>query len=253
VAGYFYIYGVVGKEIILQEKGFGGKPIQLIESNGLFALFSIVSEKSFSQDQIDKNVKDLKWLAENAPVHESIIESAMQQTTVLPFKFCTIFKTKGQVQEMLAARSENLLQNLLFLKGKIEVGVKAYYNTGETKNALREEMPKIKQLEEQKKKEKEGKAYFTQQKIDSLLKASLEQKIADSAGKIFDALAKEAVESKANQLLKTQKGENPMALNAVFLIEKEKRDSFTENAKGLAVGGLAVTVSKAFPPYNFVK
>lgn len=255
VKAVLYVYGIAKKdnELDLNIKGFGTENISLVDFDDIAAVVSIVGDE-FSQEAIDKNVKDMKWVAKNATLHENVVESVMEKTTIIPMTFCTIFKNEESVKKMLEENYSKFKENLERLANKIEVGVKVYFDAGPLKQELKKELPEIKKLEEEAKKQSSGVAYFTEQKIDILLKEGVRNKIIDFSKEIFKKLKPLAENAKESELWNKKATGRDMLLNSVFLIKKSDFDQFKKNMEriNLEYKNLEFEIAGPFPPYNFV-
>ena len=142
-----YCYGVVEEAVEIEKKGFESRNIYFTPFKDINAVVSDVSEENFSQQTIDKNIKNMKWVAENGQIHEKVTDSVMEKTTIIPMKFCTIFKTQENVKSMMEEKYADFKFNLKNLKGRAELGVKVYFDSAPLKQKILEESPDIKELE----------------------------------------------------------------------------------------------------------
>ena len=113
-----YCYGIVEEQPDLDLQGFESQKVYYISFKDIHAVVSDVSEEHFSQEAIDKQVKDMKWLAINAQIHEDVVDAMMEKTTIIPMTFCTIFKTTENVTAMLEEKYADATYNLKHFKGK---------------------------------------------------------------------------------------------------------------------------------------
>ncbi len=252
-----YCYGIIENGIGLDKEGFESGKIYTIPFKDISAVVSDVSEENFSQEVIDKNIKikDMKWLVENGQIHEKIIDSTMEKTTIIPMKFCTVFKTKENVEAMLKEKYADFKYGIGYLKDKAELGVKVYFDSGQLKQKILEDSPDIKELEKEAEKKKPGAAYFDNQKINMLIKDKLQQMLADNRREIFDKIKVFAEHSRQNELLNKKLTGKDMLLNAVFLVKKQNLKQFKSNAENIKSDfpNMEFEVWGPFPPYNFVK
>ena len=250
-----YCYGVVEEAVEIEKKGFESGNIYFTPFKDINAVVSDVSEENFSQQTIDKNIKNMKWVAENGQIHEKVTDSVMEKTTIIPMKFCTIFKTQENVKSMMEEKYADFKFNLKNLKGRAELGVKVYFDSAPLKQKILEESPDIKELEKEAEKKKPGAAYFEKQKIDMLLKDKLHQRLANNRREIFDKIKAFAEDSKQNELLNKKLTGKDMLLNAVFLIKRQDLEQFKSNAEKIKSDfpNMEFEVWGPFPPYNFVK
>jgi hypothetical protein len=256
-----YCYGIVGEKLSLVDvHGFGEKQVSLIpyqnmENPDMFAVVSYVSEE-FSQESIDKNIKDMKWLVERGQIHEQVIDEVMKNVTIIPMKFCTVFGSGEKVKEMMEEKYVNLKFNLENLNNKMEMSVKVYYDIEELKKSLFEKDDELRRKydeAEEKAKESPGAAYFEKQKVDILLKEKSHQELNEKANNFFEKIKELSVDSRKNDPLNKKLTGKDMLLNAVFLIEKEGIEDFKRGIDELDVGDeLEVQIFGGFPPYNFI-
>lgn len=250
-----YCYGVVEENVDMNWLGLESGRIHLIPFKDIIAVVSEVSEEKFSQEAIDKDIKDMKWLTENGQIHEAVVDSVMQKTTIIPMKFCTIFKTKETLINMLEEKYADIKFNLSNLKDKVEIGVKVYFDTSKLKEKIKQESDELKELEQEADKKKPGAAYFDKQKIDILLREKVQQRLAKDGKDIFEKIKVRAIDSKQNDLLNKKVTNKDMLLNAVFLIDKSELDEFkagVDNIKS-TFPSMEFEIWGPFPAYNFIR
>jgi hypothetical protein len=211
---------------------------------------SDVSEERFSQEAVDKNVQDMQWLIEHAPLHENIVMDIIKKTTIVPLKFCTIFKNEKRVEEMLKEKYGSLKENLDRLTGKEEMSLKVFANAQIIGREITKESPEIQKLKEEKATKTPGVAYFVQQKIDVLLKDKIQQQITRAIKELYYETAKHAVDVTKNPVLK----EKDMVLNAAFLVDKNHIKEFIQETNIIKekYPSLQIRITGPFAPYNFV-
>lgn len=238
----------------------------------LEAVVSGVDLEKFSSGEIQKKAQeDLSWIKEKAQVHEHVIERAMEVggpptprlrrvkkiIPVLPMKFGTIFKSKQGLEEMLRKNSLQFRKALEKLEGKQEWGIKVY---------LDEEIfeKQLKKSEVVLKKEREiaslpkGTDFFARKRIDEVIKKEKDEELGKVIEEVFEDLEKLAAKaSQGKNLDKAITGrEEPMVLNANFLIKEEKVGEFQKEVGELKTKyedlGLVIQESGPWPPYNFV-
>jgi predicted RNA-binding protein YlxR (DUF448 family) len=250
-----YCYGIVENPVKINKNGFEEGKIYTVLFKDIYAIVSEVSDENFSQEVVDKNVKDIKWVTLKGKLHEGVIDSIMENATIIPMKFCTIFKTGKGVEAMLEEKYADLKYNLNNLKGKVEMGVKVYTKTDILKQQISEKSYSIKRLKEDIKSKTPGRAYFIKQTMETLLKEKLQKKLAIEKEKIFNRIKTFAEESKQNELLNKKLTGKDMLLNGVFLIKKEHIGEFKNYVEKIGPDYLnfELTIWGPFPPYNFVK
>jgi hypothetical protein len=253
-----YCYGVIGEGARLDSasiSGFESGGLELVSFGDIIAVVSHVSEENFSQEAVDKKIKDISWLTENAQTHEDVVDSIMKQTTIIPMKFCTVFKSEENAESMLKERYADLKYNLNNLKGKVEIGVKVYFDSKDLKEKLKAKDSEIKALELSLKEKTPGAAYFEEQKIEILLKERMQEKVIGKGRTMFDKVKAISVDSRENELLNKKATGKDMLLNSVFLVGEDKLDDFKREIEGIKSSHVELEIQMwgPFPPYNFIR
>ncbi len=228
-----------------------------IYSQGLYAIVTMVSPIEFGEEGLKNNLANMKWVEKNVRRHEMVVENIMENMTVLPFKFGTIFKTEDGVKKMLAERGADFKKTIAFLEGKGEWGVKIYCDFKKFAASAIKEDKETKDLDEEISASGKGKAYLLKKKQDELIKSVVTQKVSGYTRDSFERLKRTSLEAKINKTLPkevTEKDED-MVLNAAFLIDKNRVKAFDDVLERLKTEysdkGLVFEGSGPWPPYNF--
>jgi hypothetical protein len=258
-----YCYGITGEKVpSVAELGLEKSHIYQITFKDIFAAVSDVSEETFSQQAIDKNVKDIQWLTDNAPIHENVVSAIMQATAILPMKFCTIFNGEGELLQMLEGKYADIKYFLHRVQGKVEMSLKVYCDLDRMKEQVRKDSAEIQQLEEQAAEKTPGQAYFIRQKSDILLKDQVGQKILDEKEKILNKLKVLFIEVKKNDVLARKitgkEVGTEMVLNLALLVDKDTIKDLNERLdlkEGLDLSEVLYRfeLTGPFAPYNFIR
>src|SRR5689334_21216882 len=123
----YYVYGVVAAGVQLPADLVGVDPQHaafLLEDEDLAAIVSPVSLDEFGEERLHDNLNDVHWLEDKARAHESTLDAALQRTTVVPMRLCTIYSSQAQVRSMLADERAVFADALKRLAGKAEWGAK---------------------------------------------------------------------------------------------------------------------------------
>jgi Gas vesicle synthesis protein GvpL/GvpF len=189
--------------------------------------------------------------------HEDVLDTLMQHTTVVPFKFGTILTDEKAASKMLQDHEEEFKSLLSKFTGRVEWGLKVYAD----KQALMKHMmqigPKFTSLGEEREKLSRGAAYLLGRKMEDELKDRVVARLVQVAEVIFQELGKDASEAKLNNTLpqKVTGKKKELILNAVYLVEREKVAHFCQQGKRFMEEyefmGLDLEFSGPWPPYNF--
>lgn len=249
-----YAYGVIEKSLSIELTGLEQGKVDFVSFKDIKAAVSYVSEEHFSQDALDKNMKNMGWLTEQAQLHEKVIEAIMEKATIIPLKFCTIFKTPESLKAMSEEKYAAFKYNLQHLQNKVEMGLKVYFEIEPLQKKVVRESSRIKDLQEEVQRKSPGAAYFSQQKIEILIKEEIRQELAYHKKEILDRLQSLAEEVKQNEVVPKKVTGKEMLLNGVFLIRKEEIERFKEEANRIKskYPQLNFEIWGPFPAYNFV-
>lgn len=253
-----YIYCVTGKiprfDSISEEDGKGA---YYIFHKGLFAVVSEALSDEFGEDMLKENLNDITWLESRVRKHEKVIEEVMEQSTVIPFKFATIFKTEDSLKAMIGNFLDEFRAILDRIEGRKEWGVKMYCDMDKFRTTVVKKDKQVLRMEEEIKSSGIGKAYFLNKKKEELIDDITNKAITGYRMEICEILRKHSNDARPVKLLpKEVTGrKDEMILNAVFLVDKTKLKDFIESIKYLKVKykdvGFDFDNTGPWPPYNF--
>jgi Gas vesicle synthesis protein GvpL/GvpF len=106
--------------------GVGEAKVRTVGCDELAVLVSDVSMAEFGEAALRANLENLDWLDEVARQHHYVIDAAARMFPLLPARLATVYSGDAAVCAALAGRSEQLLDALRRVGGRVEWGVKAY-------------------------------------------------------------------------------------------------------------------------------
>jgi hypothetical protein len=188
---------------------------------------------------------------ENALTHEHVNEVAIEQGfTPVPMSFGTLFKTEKDIIEFLEDTYDALRDVLQKMKDKLEFGLKVNWNRDEVLAEVERDNEDIRRLKEEIVKNQQSSTYFARMQLGRMV----EQALADTSDayvrEIYEYLRDAAIASRSNKPI----GER-MIMNAAFLVERDKADTFDRKVQEIAQrfeGKLSFRYTGPWPPYNFV-
>ncbi len=147
-----YVYCIAEGEPFAATAGLHPcRPVHSIAHEDLLAVVSEVSLQEFGAEGLHARLEDDCWLEQEVRAHERVIEKVMEDRTVLPMKFCTIFRTEGRVRDLLGTRREKFRNALARLRGLEEweltedvpgTGSRSWHSSGQTTDkGLGESLP----------------------------------------------------------------------------------------------------------------
>ncbi|GHO58860.1 GvpL/GvpF family gas vesicle protein [Ktedonobacter robiniae] len=212
---------------------------------------NLVSELTSGKDAVQQGAAEL------LQSHEHIIDTLMQDTTVIPFKFGTILKDEKAASQMLQNQKEDFQSLLAKFTGKVEWGVKVYANKQALAKHLMQKEPEFISLQEKRAKLSRGAAYLFDKKMEVEVKNAVATQLAQITERIFHELERNAFEAKLNNILpqKMTGKKQEMILNAAYLIERGREALFRQQGiqfvEEYGPLELELEFSGPWPPYNF--
>lgn len=187
---------------------------------------------------------------ENALTHEHVIETVMNEFTVVPMSFGTVFRTEDDVVEFLKDTSDALHEVLVKMKDKIEFGLKVNWEPELVLKEVEGDNEDIRRIKEEIMSNRQGSTYFARMQLGRMVEGALSEKSDAYVREVYDHLQDCAVASRHNKPIGDK-----MILNAAFLVERDKAEEFHTNVQEIAQryeGKLRFQYTGPWPPYNFV-
>lgn len=241
-----YLYAIIEdsepQEFTTLGIGERGDKVYTLHSNGLAA---VVSSSPIVKYPVTRD---------NMVAHQKVLEEVMKEFTLLPVRYCTIAEDEEKIKEkLLKARAGEFKDLLAKMKGKVELGVRAFWtNTERIFGEIISENEELAQLKKKIAEEKsEQKVYAGKIKIGEMVKLALEEKKKKEAEILLDSLRGLAEDMRENNIL----GDRNF-LNAAFLVRKEKEEVFDKKVNQLQQELGDRTKLNYFgpiPPCNFVE
>ncbi len=188
---------------------------------------------------------------ENTMAHQLVIEEAMGRSDMLPVRFGTVAKSAQDVQEKLLKRKFGEFHHLLqYVQGRVELGVKVFWNRERLFNHIAAEDNRVRALRDAIAGRSPEETHYQRIQLGQLIEDAIVRLRDQEAELILDSVRPLAEETKVNKILTDM-----MILNASFLVDKTREPAFDAmvNALDKAQGGrLILKYAGPLPPYNFV-
>ena len=234
-----YTYAIIdsNSKINSSINGLGGAVVYNIPYRNIGI---VVSESEHVQDIAQEHI--LK--------HEEVVEKLMEDFTVLPMRFHTLFNQEKDALLMMKEYCGDFRENLDRLRNKKEFGVRVIWPGDVKRNRIIDAYKKSNagaDMPDSSSVKSFVKEKFEEYKIDKEFEEEADKYIA----LIDNFFSRWACEKKIEKL----KSEN-LLLNAFYLVEKEKEGDFKEafeRARDICIcGDLKYLFSGPWPPYNFI-
>jgi len=252
-----YIYCIADSPLRPEEVS-GLETLKSLAFGGFYAIVKSVSPDNFSEENLKRNFSDLAWIDVHAREHIRIISEVMKNSTVIPFKFGTIFNSAESLAGFIRDYSGSLAENIEHLKGKEEWSVKIYCDRPVLNQQIVGISDDVRNLEEEIQKSMPGKAFLLKRKKVEVVEKEVEKIMRICGQSCYDELAEISTSTKINNILPKELTErtDDMILNVSCFVNQEKVNEFleaVEQSQGKYKNtGLTVEVSGPWPPFSFI-
>ena len=237
-----WVYGVVPADASLEElerRADRLPDVSLVEAGDLAAIVGDVPEE------------DAKATRDQALAHARVLEAAVVDAPVVPFRFGVVVPGDDEVgSELIEPRRDELKQLLDRVEGRVQMTLKVYYDEDAVLRETVEQVPEIKEL---RKKMSEGPEEATRDvrvRIGELVNNALEERRQRDTAEILEQLKPVSIAAVSEGLEKEF-----MVLNAPFLVERERRQEFEDAVEEAAQEReklMRFRLLGPMPAYNFI-
>lgn len=170
--------------------------------------------------------------------HQRVTEALLREHTVLPVAFGTVMASEAQVRELLRTAHGELSGVLDALEGKVELGLKVLWHREHLAQRLVKEDASLQRRDDEPEAEHERR-----------MVAAVEDRAGRDMQALLEGLSLRAAATREHPPV----GER-MLLNAAFLVERARLESFEEKVRSLAARSDTYTFRFTGPwaPYSFV-
>jgi hypothetical protein len=185
---------------------------------------------------------------DNVLSHQRVNETVMQEHTVIPMSYGTVFKTDDDIMELLRSAYDAFTDVLNKMQDKFEFGLKVLWDRDQIIHEIESEDEDIRRLKAEISTQK-GSTYFARMQYGRLIDAALQAKSERYVTEIFEALRNVSVASRSNKPIGDR-----MIMNAAFLVARSLEQAFDGRVKdiGQRYDKLTFKFTGPWPPYNFV-
>jgi hypothetical protein len=236
-----YVYGVVAADdsTEIQAAGVGREKakVRRVVLDGVAALVSDVPKGALVA------ARDLR-------AHWSVLEEAVAHTTVLPVRLGTVMASDAAVaDEFLAPNAERLAALLAELEGKVQLNIKGFYDEEKLLREVVQQTPQVARMRERVRALPAAATYYDRIRLGELVSAEIDRRRARDAEMVVGWLELLAEASRAEPPT-TRNG----AVNAAFLVRRDRVDDFSEAVERLAAelgDRIRIRYVGPLPPYSF--
>lgn len=179
-----------------------------------------------------------------------VIEELSESVTLLPIRFGTFLKSDEIINQLLVKHYDSFLQNIKQVENKYEFGLKVFWDYEKCSEQIRVKLES---------EDVKASDYFSTNTIhtDYLLSKIKKHRLEAALLKYVEQLIEEISQylAQINPDCKFKKMvTNTIILDAVFLVEKNKKDEFIQTIEVIKQqnADLNLLLTGPWPPYSFV-
>jgi len=239
-----WAYGVVpaGQPPPDRTVGLEGRPVVGLAHGDLAVLASAVPAGEFRGAELDRRLEDLPTLGRLARAHDAVLEAALAEGDVIPFRLCTMFATRQAVEDMLAAERDRFSSALARVHGMAEWGVKAFAAAAAPPVAAGPPSS--------------GTEYLARRRQERAAAEASRDATVDTASAIHAALAERSADAVLGrpQDRRLSGREAEMVLNGAYLLRRAESGAFAALVEelGRRHADVELELTGPWPPYHFV-
>jgi hypothetical protein len=218
--GNVWVYGVVpaGASLEELEQREGLPDVSVVESGDLAAIVGDVPEE------------DAKATRDQALAHARVLEAAVVDAAVVPFRFGIIVPTDEQVtSDLLEARHDELTELLKRVEDRVQMTLKIYYHDEPLLREIVESEPEVQELREAMGKGPEEATRDVRVRLGELVSNAVEQRRQRDGAEILEQLKPVSLAAVEGPLEREF-----MVLNTPFLVERDRQDEFESTVEEVA-------------------
>ncbi|WP_026694730.1 GvpL/GvpF family gas vesicle protein [Peribacillus kribbensis] len=262
--GLIYLYGLVPARETEQQplpalKGFDGKgEIYTVPIGSIAAIICSLDPIEYSEEVIkDKTNNDMEWLREKAFHHHETALKLSKLYTLIPLKFCTLYKNQASLEKAVQSNEAKMLDTLDLITGNEEWNLKIYCDDKLLKEKVSQSNPTIEAKREEISQLPKGKQFFEKKKLDKLIESELQEEKNRVSERIHEHLQQYTLKGTNKRTWNkdvTGRKEN-MTWNSVYLISVPRVEEFLEQIqeyeKEMKKKGWQFEASGPWPAYHF--
>jgi hypothetical protein len=219
-------------------------------------LYLVVADAPLSrygEAAIQRGLSDLDWVSRAAVAHESVIESFIDATAVLPMKLFTIFNTDERALAHIRADRARIDALAKRLANHSEWGVRILLDRA---RAVAAAAP-ARGGKGPRKAAASGLAYLSLKKAQRDASMELAERARAVVAALYDRLAARSRLARRRTVGELPAAAGPLLLDAAFLVPRSRSKTFrgaaAREARALARDGYVLTLTGPWPPYTFIE
>lgn len=226
-------------------------PARVLDAGrGLFLVVHDVDAAVFGAGALEEHLKDIQWVSNIALEHERMIQSVLEQGTVLPIKVFTLFSNDDRAAAHVAVDRARLDRVVKRVGNGLEWTLRLRLDERAARQSLVQAA-----RDDMKKAPSGGASFLVKKKHENDAKKKLTVDVRARADACFDALADRAVDVR-RRTPEQQNAQTRLLIDASFLVDRAHEDAFLAvvdaHARDLKDAGFDVSCTGPWPLYSFV-
>jgi hypothetical protein len=228
----------------------GTGPVRLVDvAPGRYLVVADAPLSRYSEAAIRRGLSNIAWISRAAWAHESVVESFIDASAVLPMKLFTLFTSDDRALADLR-RARVRVESLVKRVGNHhEWGVRVLL--GRRAPAGSRTVSRTPLMT------RSGLAYLTLKKAQRDAAVERARRAREMVAALYDRLAGRSRAARRRSAAELPTAGGPLLLDAAFLVPRPQSRSFSalvaRESRALARDGYDLAVSGPWPPYSFVQ
>ena len=201
----------------------------------------------FGEEPLNKKMSDLEWVSKAAMAHETVVESFVGMTSVLPMKLFTIFDTDERARQNVEQDGRRIERLLTRLAKRDEWGVRVLLDRARAASRSAPRSSKI----------RSGAEYLAAKKARQDQAAELATHAQETITTLYRALGDAADAATRRAAGDWSVEGHSLLLDAAFLVRRARARAFrslvARHARQLDPKGYIVDLTGPWPPYSFLQ
>jgi hypothetical protein len=254
-----YAYGLVRADFDTSRApgGLDDSRVTLLRAGPFAALASILPQRDYAADIVERSSGDVQWLSPRAMAHDRVLTWAQEHGGVVPVPMFTLWATVSALTDSLAGREAELTKTFARVANADEFGLRIHRRDADMIARIHELDPAIAELRRSAEAAPPGQRYLLERKLTDQARTAARAASQRLAREAFDALRAISREAVARPLVPNQAlaAESTMVLNGAFLVDRARLDEFRAAVAAFVrehePQGLVFDFTGPWPPYNF--
>jgi hypothetical protein len=228
----------------------GTGPVRLLDvAPGRYLVVADAPLSRYSEAAIRHGLSKIAWVSRAAWAHESVVESFIDASAVLPMKLFTLFTSDDRALAYVR-RDRVRVESLVRRVGN-------HHEWGVRVVLARQAPARSRTIARTPRVTRSGLAYLTLKKAQRDAAVERARRARETVAALYDRLAERSRAARRRSAAEFPREGAPLLLDAAFLVPRPQSRSFSavvaRESRALARHGYDLAVTGPWPPYSFVQ